>query len=117
MIPVPGTLLEEIRGFRMRLGGTFGGLVLPSPTDAAPPLGREVFQHALAAAVTHAQLPAAGGCTPSGGTGPLNGSIILRLISWQLVAGARRVLAFSGVLSVRGHRDDAGRYVCAAKGD
>lgn len=44
----------------MSLGGAFGGLVFPAPTNPAKPLGREIFQHALADAATHAKLPAVG---------------------------------------------------------
>jgi integrase len=56
-VPMPPVLLEEVKGFRAKLGGAFGGLVFPSPFDPARPLGREVFQHALIDAETHAKLP------------------------------------------------------------
>ncbi|HEX9127761.1 MAG TPA: tyrosine-type recombinase/integrase [Gemmatimonadaceae bacterium] len=61
VVPIPPALLEEVKRFRMALGGAFGGLLFPAPTDPAKPLGREVFQHALADAVRHAKLPAHGG--------------------------------------------------------
>lgn len=57
LVPMPPALLEEVRRFRARLGGAFGGLVFPSSADAARPLGREVFQHALIDAESHAKLP------------------------------------------------------------
>lgn len=57
LVPVPQVLLEEVKRFRVKLGGAFGGLVFPSPTDPTRALGRDVFQHALADAVTHAKLP------------------------------------------------------------
>jgi integrase len=61
LAPMPPTLLEEVKRFRLRLGGAFGGLVFPSSIDPTRPLGREVFQHALSDAATHAELPAKGG--------------------------------------------------------
>ena len=57
VIPMPPALIEEVRRFRVKLGGAFGGLVFPSASDSAKPLGREVFQQALIAAETRAQLP------------------------------------------------------------
>ena len=57
IVPMPVALLEEVRRFRAKLGGAFGGLVFPSPANPSRPLGREVFQHALADAVAHAKLP------------------------------------------------------------
>jgi integrase len=57
LVPMPAALLEEVRRFRARLGGAFGGLVFPSAADPSRPLGREVFQHALICAELHAKLP------------------------------------------------------------
>jgi integrase len=57
LVPIPPTLVEEVKRFRVKLGGAFGGLVFPSPTDPERALGRDVFQHALADAVSHAKLP------------------------------------------------------------
>jgi integrase len=57
VVPMPTALLDEVRRFRARLGGAFGGLVFPSPTDPSRSLGREVFRHALIDAETHAKLP------------------------------------------------------------
>lgn len=57
LVPIPATLVDEIKRFRVKLGGAFGGLVFPSPTDAKRPLGREVFQQALVSAEKRAKLP------------------------------------------------------------
>lgn len=57
LVPMPSKLLEEVKRFRIKLGGVFGGLIFPSPTNPNRPLGREVFQHALSRATQHAQLP------------------------------------------------------------
>lgn len=56
-VPCPVELFDEIRNFRVRLGGAFGGLVFPSPTDPEKPLGREVLYRSLMAAERHAELP------------------------------------------------------------
>jgi integrase len=61
VVPMPTALVDEVKRFRVRLGGAFGGLVFPSPTDPSRPLGREVFQHSLSDAAIHAKLPARGG--------------------------------------------------------
>jgi integrase len=60
VIPTPAAVLDEVKAFRVRLGGAFGGLVFPAPTDPSKALGREVFQHALKDAADHAELPAGG---------------------------------------------------------
>jgi integrase len=57
LVPMPPALLEEVKRFRLKLGGAFGGLVFPSPKDPTKPLGREVFQHVLSEASKHAKLP------------------------------------------------------------
>ncbi|HJQ53467.1 MAG TPA: site-specific integrase [Gemmatimonadaceae bacterium] len=59
-VPMPPSLVEEVTRFRVKLGGAFGGLVFPAPTDPSKPLGREIFQHGLADAATHAKLSAVG---------------------------------------------------------
>jgi len=60
LVPMPPTFMEEVKRFRLNLGGAFGGLVFPAPTDPTKALGREIFQHALANAATHAKLPTGG---------------------------------------------------------
>lgn len=56
-VPLPAALIEEIRRFRVRLGGGFGGLLFPSKADPTLPMAREVFQKALQQAEEHAALP------------------------------------------------------------
>ncbi len=55
-MPLPSTLLDEIKRFRVKLGGAFGGLVFPSNADPTLPMRREVFQMALQQAEEHAAL-------------------------------------------------------------
>jgi len=57
VVPMPPALLEEVKRFRVKLGGAFGGLVFPAARDPTKPLGREVFQHARSEASKHAELP------------------------------------------------------------
>ncbi|MDQ6717528.1 MAG: site-specific integrase [Gemmatimonadota bacterium] len=56
-VPLPSALLDEVRRIRVKLGGSFGGFVFPSKTDATRPMPREVFQKALQQAEEHAALP------------------------------------------------------------
>lgn len=56
-VPLPSTLLDEIKRYRVKLGGAFGGLVFPSKVDPTLPMPREVFQKALQQAEEHAALP------------------------------------------------------------
>jgi len=44
-VPIPQTLLHEIKRFRV-ISGAFGGLVFPSAKGSKRALGREAFQHA-----------------------------------------------------------------------
>ncbi len=55
-VPLPSTLLDEIKRFRVKLGGAFGGLVFPSNGDPTLPMPREVFQVSLQQAEEHAAL-------------------------------------------------------------
>lgn len=57
VVPVPASLLDEVRRFRPKLGGAFGGLLFPSRSDVEQPVRREVFQKALMRAEAHAKLP------------------------------------------------------------
>lgn len=61
LVPMSQEFFEELKSFRVNLGGAFGGLLFPSPANSTRPVGREVFQHALSDATTHAKLPAVGG--------------------------------------------------------
>lgn len=55
-VPIPPDLLGEIRRFRIRLGGIFGGVVFPSRSNPQRPLDRYAFRNALIAAETRAGL-------------------------------------------------------------
>jgi hypothetical protein len=46
-----------MKAFRVKLGGAFGGLLFPSPSDPATPLRRDVLDHWLRAAEKKAELP------------------------------------------------------------
>jgi integrase len=56
-VPLPAELLDEIKRFRVKLGGAFGGYVFPSRADPEKALDRHAFQKALVAAEKHAGLP------------------------------------------------------------
>ncbi len=57
LVPIPPALIDEVKGFRVKLGGGFGGLVFPSSADPERALSGDVFDHALKAAVAFAKLP------------------------------------------------------------
>jgi len=57
IVPIPADLCEELRSFRLRMGGAFGGLVFPRHTDPTQPLGRDSFGHWLRDAEAKADLP------------------------------------------------------------
>ena len=56
-IPLTPALREELKAFRVKLGGAFGGLLFPSPSDASTPIRRDVLDHWLRAAEIKAELP------------------------------------------------------------
>src|SRR5687767_12453801 len=56
-VPLTPALREELRAFRVKLGGTFGGLLFPSPSDSSAPVRRDVLDHWLRAAEKKAKLP------------------------------------------------------------
>jgi len=56
-IPLTPSLREELKAFRVKLGGAFGGLLVPSPSDANTPLRRDVLDHWLRVAEKKAELP------------------------------------------------------------
>jgi integrase len=56
VIPVPEALLAELRSFRVRLGGSFGGLMFPSEKDREVSIRRDVFDKWLRKAEAHAGL-------------------------------------------------------------
>jgi hypothetical protein len=49
-IPMTPALREELKAFRLKLGGAFGGLLFPSPSDPAKSLLGDVLDHWLLAA-------------------------------------------------------------------
>lgn len=57
VIPLTPALRDELKTFRVKLGGAFGGLLFPSPFDPATPLRRDVLDHWLLAAEKKAELP------------------------------------------------------------
>jgi integrase len=46
-IPLTPGLRDELKAFRVKFGGAFGGLLFPSPVDLATPLRRDVLDHWL----------------------------------------------------------------------
>jgi integrase len=56
-IKIPEALAAELRSFRVRLGGAFGGLLFPSDSDRDIPVRRDVFDRWLRAAEVKAGLP------------------------------------------------------------
>jgi integrase len=57
VIPIPASLCEELRNFRVKMGGLFGGLIFPSAADPSRAVTRDSFGHWLAAAEQKAKLP------------------------------------------------------------
>ena len=56
VIPIPSSLCEELKTFRITMGGLFGGLIFPSASDPTKPVTRDSFGHWLAAAERKAKL-------------------------------------------------------------
>jgi hypothetical protein len=56
-VPMPPALRDELKAFRLKMGGAFGGLMFPSLGDPKGPVTRDSFGHWLAdaeaAAVSH----------------------------------------------------------------
>jgi integrase len=57
VIPIPASLSDELKVFRLKMGGMFGGLMFPSASDPTKPATRYSFGHWLAAAERKAKLP------------------------------------------------------------
>lgn len=57
VIPIPASLAEELKTFRLKMGGGFGGLIFPSAFNSTKPVTRDSFGHLLAAAERKAKLP------------------------------------------------------------
>jgi integrase len=57
IVPIPPSLVDELRFFRREMGTGFGELVFPSENDAATPIRRDVFDKWLRKAEEKAGLP------------------------------------------------------------
>jgi integrase len=55
-VPMPATLSDEFKFFRVRLGSAFGLLVFPSDSDATVPVRTDVFYRWLRVAERKAEL-------------------------------------------------------------
>lgn len=103
LVPVPKSLIEELQGFRVKLGGAFGGLVFPSESDASVPIRADVFSKWLLTAEIKAELP------------KLNGSL------WHAYrrgwATARKDLPISDVAFAGGWSDAATLIRCYQQPD
>ena len=55
-VPMSKALRDELRSFRAKMGGTFGGLLFPSETDRDKPIRRDVFGKWLQQAERRAEL-------------------------------------------------------------
>ena len=55
--PIPKTLCDKIRSFRVRMGGAFGALLFLSQSDPARPMSRDSLGHLLGKAEVKAELP------------------------------------------------------------
>jgi integrase len=56
VIPIPEPLRDELRSFRVRMGGAFGGLLCPSQSNPEQAVSRDTFGHLLAKAERKAGL-------------------------------------------------------------
>jgi integrase len=57
LIPVPQSLIAELQGFRVTLGGAFGGLMFPGESDPSVAIRTDVLSKWLLAAEERAELP------------------------------------------------------------
>jgi len=57
IVPAPAQLMADLRSFRLRLGGAFGGLMFPTYSDSSKPMTRDSFGHWLREAEELADLP------------------------------------------------------------
>ena len=62
IVPIPSELCEELRSFRLKMGGAFGGLVFPRHNDSTQPLSHDAFGHWPRDAEAKAELPKLDGC-------------------------------------------------------
>lgn len=56
-VRIPEALASQLRSFRVKLGGGFGGLLFPSDSDRDVPVRRDVFDRWLRTAEERAKLP------------------------------------------------------------
>jgi integrase len=56
-VPILSALRDELRSFRVKLGGAFGGLLFPSPVDSTVAAQTDVLSGLLLEAEAHAKLP------------------------------------------------------------
>ena len=81
-MPIPDALCEQLRSFRVKTGGAFGGFVFATQSDPTRPLSRDSFGHLLAQAEHKAKLPKllmVRSGTPIVGRGELREGICLSL--------------------------------------
>lgn len=57
IVPAPASLMAELKAFRLRLGGAFGGLVFPGHRNPSMPISKDAFSHWLRDAEERAGLP------------------------------------------------------------
>ena len=56
IIPIPAAVSDELRSYRVKMGGAFGGLVFPTHKDPDQPVSRDALGHWLAEAERKAGL-------------------------------------------------------------
>lgn len=103
VIPVPESLITEVKSFRVRMGSAFGALVFPSEKDRNVPVDRHELRTWLEMAEKHAKLP------------KLEGSL------WHAYrrawASARKHLPVSDVAAAGGWRDVTTLLRCYTQAD
>jgi integrase len=57
VIPITQQMRDEVRSFRVKLGGSFGSLLFPTDKDPTQSMSRDTFGHLLASAERKAKLP------------------------------------------------------------
>jgi integrase len=57
IVPIPASLAAELRTFRVKMGGAFGGLLFPAHEDPSRPVSRDKFGEWLRTAEGKAKLP------------------------------------------------------------
>lgn len=57
VVPIPPELRDELKAFRLKLGGVFGGLMFPSDLDPHTPMRKDVLSNLLKSVEKKANLP------------------------------------------------------------